>query len=155
MEMVVMEDIASFGVSILMGLFIGVLFDLYRTFRYFSKPKKILSYIEDLLFWIIIVLIFFMLLVKTTNGILRGFIFIGFFCGGMLYMLLLSKFLLSVFIMIFKLILEAISEIIKIIVYPFSKSIALSKKHVHKVFSIPKVFFREMGRYRKIISKKK
>lgn len=155
MEMVVMEDIGSFGISILMGVLIGVLFDLYRTLRFFSKPKKILSYIEDLLFWVIIVLIFFMLLVKTTNGILRGFIFIGFFCGGMLYMLVLSKFLLSVFIMIFKLILEAISEIIKIILNPFSKLIALSKKHIHKVYSLPKVFFKEMGRYRKIISKKK
>jgi len=155
MEIVVMGDIASFGASILIGLFIGVLFDLYRTFRYFSKPKKILSYIEDLLFWIIIVLIFFMLLVKTTNGILRGFIFIGCFCGGMLYMLLLSKFLLSMFIMIFKLILEGISEIIKILVHPFFNIIALSKKQAHKIFSVPKVFFKEIGRYRKIISKKK
>lgn len=155
MDYEVVRDFLSFGASITSGFFIGVLFDLYRAFRYISKPKKILSYIEDLLFWIIVVIIFFVLLVETTEGILRGFIFIGFFCGGALYILILSKYLLSIFIKIFELIIELFSEIIKVIFYPFRKVFTVSKGKIKKILLLPKVFLKEVGRYRKIISKKK
>src|SRR5690554_5686190 len=128
MEIDVMGDLIAFGVSILSGFFIGVLFDLYRTFRYFSKPKGILSYIEDFLFWIIIGILFFFLLVSTTDGMLRGFIFIGSFCGGMIYLLVLSKRFFPIFIFIFELILEVISEIIKVIKMPFVNSLKMVKR---------------------------
>ena len=150
-----MRDFLSFGASIASGFFIGVLFDLYRAFRFVSKPKKIISYIEDLLFWIIVVVIFFVLLVKTTDGILRGFIFIGFFCGGALYILLLSKHLLSIFIKIYELIIELFSEIIKVIFYTFRKIFIVSKSKIRKILLLPKIFLKEVGRYRKIIAKKK
>ena len=155
MDVDVIKDFLSFGASITSGFFIGVLFDLYRAFRFLSKPKKLISLIEDILFWIIVIIIFFVLLIKTTDGILRGFMFIGFFCGGMLYILLLSKHFLSKFIRIFELIIELISEIIKVTFYPFRKVFTKSKQKVKKILLIPKVFFKELGRYRKIISKKK
>lgn len=151
----VMGDLISFGMSILVGFLIGILFDLYRSFRYFSKPKKALSHIEDLFFWVIIILVFFMLLVETTDGTLRGFVFIGCFCGSVLYLLLLSKFFLNIFIIIFKLILEVFSEIIRLMSYPFKGIFNNSKKRISKIILIPKIFFKEMGRYSKIISKKK
>lgn len=155
MEIDLMHDLASLGLSILIGMFIGVIFDLYRTLRYFSNPKKVLTYIEDLLFWLIIIIIFFVLLVRTTDGILRGFVFIGCFCGGMIYIFLFSKFILTFFIFILKLILEGISEIIKIIIRPISNIYGYSKKRVNKIFMIPKVILKEMGRYTSIIHKKK
>lgn len=150
-----MQDLAALGFSILIGIFMGLIFDLYRTLRYFSNPKKILTYIEDLLFWLIIIIIFFALLLKTTDGILRGFVFIGCFCGAIIYLLLFSKFIFSFFIFILKLILEGISEIIKIIIGPLSKTYRYSKKGVNKIFLIPKVLLKEMGRYTRIIHKKK
>ena len=155
MDMDVIRDLLSFGASITSGFFIGVLFDLYRAFRLITRPKKIISLIEDILFWVIVIIIFFVLLVKTTGGILRGFVFIGFFCGGMLYMLLISKCLLSLFIKIFELLIEVINEIIKVIFYPLRKILAISKRKIKKAILIPKVFFKEVGRYRKIVSKKK
>lgn len=153
MEINIMGDFISFGTSILIGAFIGVLFDLYRTFRYFTKPSKLMSYIEDLLFWIIIVIIFFIMLVKTTDGVLRGFIFIGSFGGVGLYLLTLSRIFLLFFIFIFKLIIEVISEIMKLIFYPFRKTI--TKIKIHKLLQVSNIFLKEMGRYSKIIRKKK
>lgn len=150
-----MGDLIGFGVSVLSGFFIGVLFDLYRTFRYFSKPRGILSYIEDFLFWVIIGIMFFVLLVSTTDGMLRGFIFIGSFCGGMLYLLILSKRFLSIFIFIFELILEAINEIIRVVKMPFVNSLKMVKRPFSKIILMIKLYFKEMSRYRKMISKKK
>lgn len=139
-----MRDLVFFGLSILCGLFMGIIFDFYRTVRRFSKPKGILSYLEDLIFWVIIGVIFFGLLVNTTDGILRGFIFIGVFLGILLYMTLLSKHILSLFVTIFKLILKVFNEIIRIIKKPFTKIVLLLK-----------VYFKEMTRYSKMIFKKK
>lgn len=150
-----MGDLISFGFALGSGIFIGIVFDVYRGFRYFSKPKRLLSIIEDFLFWVLIGLFFFLLLVQTTDGVLRGFIFIGCFSGGLFYMLIISKFFYPIIILIFKLILEIISEIIKLITFPFKKLSSISKKKFHKIVLLPKIFFKEMGRYRKIISKKK
>ena len=66
-----MKDFMSFGVSILIGMSIGMFYDFYRVFRRFSKPSKVMSYIEDLLFWMIICFIFFILLIKLTGGVLN------------------------------------------------------------------------------------
>ena len=139
-----MGDLITFGISISSGIFMGAVFDFYRTVRRFSKPKGILSYLEDLIFWIIIGVIFFGLLVNTTDGILRGFVFIGVFFGFLLYMALLSNHILPLFISIFKLILDAFNEIMKIIKKPFGKIILLLK-----------VYFKDMTRYSKMIFKKK
>jgi spore cortex biosynthesis protein YabQ len=155
MDIDVMSDLITFGVSILSGILIGILFDLYRAFRYFSKPKGILSYIEDFLFWIIVGVLFFLLLVSTTDGVLRGFVFIGSFSGGLLYLLTLSSRILSLFISIFKLILNAINEIIKLIKMPFVNSMKMVKKPVKKFIVMLKLYFKEIARYSKIISKKK
>lgn len=155
MDINLMRDFISFCYAILIGLIIGLVYDLYRAFRYFSKPKRILSHIEDLLFWIIVGFTFFLVLVKLTDGVIRGFIFIGFFSGGIIYFLLLSKYMFSLIINTFKLILEMISEIIKIITCPFRKVFKFSKGKVRKFILIPRELIKEMGRYRKIISRKK
>ena len=150
-----MGDLISFGISILSGLLIGIIFDVYRGFRYYSNPKKVLSTIEDFLFWVLIGILFFLLLVQITDGVLRGFVFIGAFSGGLVYMLIISKFIYPIIILIYKLILEMISEIIRLLTYPFRKISSFSKKRLKKVVLVPKILFKEMGRYKKIISKKK
>lgn len=149
----VMEDLISFGITILIGGLMGTLFDLYRAFRRVTKPKKILSFIEDLLFWIIIIGIFFGLLVATTDGIPRGYVYLGCLLGLGFYMLLLSKLFLPFFIFIFKLIIGAINEIIKLIIYPIHQII--KKNRINKLVKIPRFICKEMGRYIKMVSKKK
>lgn len=155
MEINIVGDLISFGVSILSGLAIGIFYDLYRIFRRFSKPSKIMSYIEDFLFWMIIGFIFFILLVKLTGGVLRGFVFIGASVGVSFYLFFLSKYVYYLFYHTFKLILDVLSEIINVIASPFKKSVKYTKGKIKKVFILVKVFFKEVGKYRKIISGKK
>ena len=89
-----------FLVSINTGLIAGMIYDVYRVFRYFSKPNKILSAIEDFIFWLIISLVFFFTIIKSTEGILRGYLFFGFILGIGIYFKLISKYIF-VFIRIF------------------------------------------------------
>lgn len=148
-------DFYIFLIAINSGLIAGVIYDLYRVFRYYSKPKKILSTIEDLLFWLLIAFIFFYILVKTTEGVFRGFVIIGFFLGSMLYLNIISKYNFPILIKIFKLILKLISEIIRVLVFPFKLILQFIRKKTGKIFILLNEFFKEMKKYRKIISNKK
>lgn len=116
-----LDNLTSFGYSILTGIFAGMIYDLFRAFRYTKKSREKLKYIGDLIFWFIITILFFVITVRISDGILRGFLFIGFFSGGALYFLLGSKHIFSIFLKIFKLIIQLINEIIKVIKIPFVK----------------------------------
>jgi len=147
MNIDISTDLMNFRTALIIGILMGVLFDIFRALRWNSKPKRTLTYLEDLLFWIIIAIMYFMLLVKTTDGVLRGFVFIGSFIGSTLYYLILSKYFLPILIKTFKLIFEMISEIIKIIGYPFKRI----KKGIKRI----KIYFKGILKYFKITFKKK
>lgn len=117
-----------FLASINTGLIAGMIYDVYRVFRYYSKPKKILSFIEDLIFWLLISIVFFFTLIKTTEGVIRGFLFFGFLLGLAIYFKLISKYIFIIIKGIIRLILDLINEILKIITFPYKKLKNFTKK---------------------------
>lgn len=144
-----------FLVSINTGLIAGMIYDVYRVFRYFSKPNKVLSAIEDFIFWLIISLVFFFTIIKSTEGILRGYLFFGFILGIGIYFKLISKYIFVFIKTIIQLILDLISEIIKILTFPFRKLNVFTKKRVSKITILFQQWFSDMRRYLKIIITKK
>lgn len=144
-----------FLASINTGLIAGMIYDVYRVFRYYSKPKKILSFIEDLIFWLLISIVFFFTLIKTTEGVIRGFLFFGFLLGLGIYFKLISKYIFIIIKGIIRLILDLINEILKIITFPYKKLKNFTKKRVSKVVLLLEQWFSDMKKYFKIIIKKK
>lgn len=140
-------DLMNFGMALIIGFLMGALFDIYRAIRWNTSPRKTVGYLEDIVFWIVIAIVFFMLLVRTTDGVLRGFVFIASFIGAIIYFLILSRRILPIFVHIFKLIFKLINEIIKLFLYPF--------RGMRKRIRAVKLYFKEMGKYFKIILKKK
>lgn len=65
-----------FVIFILNGFLIGILFDIFRILRKSFKTKDWLTYIQDILFWIITGFIILYSIFRFNNGELRGFIFI-------------------------------------------------------------------------------
>lgn len=155
LEIDLMDEFYIFLVSINYGLILGVIYDLYRVFRYYSKPKKILTIIEDFILWLIITLIFFLFLVKNTDGIIRGFIIIGFLIGYIFYYKIISKYNFPLLVKCFKLILGLFSEIIKIIIYPFTKILGFGKRRFKKTSTLLKELFKDARKYYKMTSNKK
>ena len=144
-----------FLASINTGLIAGMIYDVYRVFRYYSKPKKILSFIEDLIFWLLISIVFFFTLIKTTEGVIRGFLFFGFLLGLAIYFKLISKYIFIIIKGIIRLILDLINEILNVITFPYKKLKNFTKKRVSKVVLLLKQWFSDMKKYFKIIIKKK
>lgn len=147
-----------FLTSIYGGLIAGFAYDLYRISRYYFKPKHIATLIEDFLFWIGITLIFFYIIHESNWGEIRGYVFLGFFAGGIMYLKLLSKLLFP----ILKRLLDSLGLLLrktfKVIAFPFKsikKTLSPGMRRLKRLRQIPREALGEIKKYKSIISKKK
>ena len=85
-----------FFIFVLNGFLIGLLFDIFRIIRKTFKTKDFITYIQDIIFWLLSGALVLYSIFKFNNGELRGFIFIGISCGTILYLLLFSKLFINV-----------------------------------------------------------
>ena len=86
----------TFLIFILNGFLIGILFDIFRILRKTFKTRDIITYAQDILFWLISGGIILYSIFKFNNGELRSFIFIGIGIGTSLYILLFSKIFIKI-----------------------------------------------------------
>lgn len=77
------------------GLIVGLMIDGYRSIRYWSRPKKFMAAISDMLFWILCAIIIFIFFLYTNNGDFRYYTIIGMGLGALLYFKLLSRGILK------------------------------------------------------------
>jgi len=144
--------------SIYAGLISGIVYDLYRVIRYCFKPKRIATLIEDFLFWLGIGLIFFYIINKANWGQLRGYIFFGFFIGGLMYLKVLSKVLFPLLLKLFNKVIFIIKGIHYVLKFPFIKAnkiVAPRVKKLRRIKRIPQESVREIIRLTRIILQKK
>lgn len=150
-----MLELHIFLTSIYGGIIVGLVYDLYKSLRYLSKPSKIITYIGDFLFWIIMSYIFFYTLVKINWGEIRGYILFGFFLGIIIYMIVFSKYIYPIFVKMTALIKKCVVFTTSSILYPFKYLKKRSFKTVNKIKKIPIEIVRDIKKYKKIISTKK
>lgn len=150
-----MLELHIFLTSIYGGIIVGLVYDLYKSLRYLSKPSKIITYIGDFLFWIIMSYIFFYTLVKINWGEIRGYILFGFFLGIIIYMIVFSKYIYPIFVKMTALIKKSVVFTTSSILYPFKYLKKRSFKTVNKIKKIPIEIVRDIKKYKKIISTKK
>lgn len=103
-----------FMASIILGILIGILYDLFRFIRRIIKHSNFATYVEDLLFWILIIFISYVTLLHIANGEIRLYFFIGIFIGYATNYLIISDFIINIYMLIFK----GIHNILLIILKP-------------------------------------
>jgi len=81
---------------IAMGGFFGASLDTYQRFLKRESRKKLIVFINDILFWIIHGLIAFYILFLVNYGELRFYLILALLCGFSAYQALLKKFYLKV-----------------------------------------------------------
>src|SRR5699024_4339163 len=118
-------ELHIFLTSIFGGIVAGFIYDLYKAFRYFFKPNKIITYVQDFLFWVTITYVFFYTLLKINWGEIRGFIILGFFIGIIIYIITFSKYIYPMTVRICGILKRIIKATLSLILYPF---IYLKKK---------------------------
>lgn len=115
MDNIILSQLYSLLIFTITGIIIGVFFDIFRILRRSFKTPDIITYIEDILFWIFTGIFFIMVLFKFNNGEIRSYVLLGLLFGIMIYMLIISKYFIKINIAIIKIIKKVVSYPIKII----------------------------------------
>lgn len=133
-----------FLVFSLTGVAIGILFDFFRILRRTIKTNNIITYIEDVLFWILTGLLILYNIWFFNNGEIRIYMFLGIILGILIYMSTLSSILIKVFSKI-------LHTIIKILKLPFKTIIVIFRKiiaAIEPIFTnITKKFTNKKGNF--------
>lgn len=114
-------------VFIINGIVIGLLFDFFRILRKTFKTKDIITYIQDILFWILTGFILLYSIFTFNNGEIRLFMFLAVIIGISLYMLFFSSYVIKINVEIINLVKNVVIKIFNILLIPF--------KYIYKLFS--------------------
>ncbi|KEI04147.1 spore cortex biosynthesis protein YabQ [Clostridium botulinum] len=82
--------------SVLAGVLTGVLFDIYRILRGLENPNKILTFIEDILFWIFTGILVFIFLLYTGHVYVGIYLYLYIALGIYIYMRFISVHFLKI-----------------------------------------------------------
>ena len=115
------------------GIIIGLLFDFFRILRRSFKTKDIITYMEDILFWILTGLILLYSIFTFSNGEIRFYMLLGVFLGCLIYMLMFSKYFININVKIILVLKKVIGKILSIIIIP----IKIIIKFIKKIFFKP------------------
>lgn len=80
----------------LVWIIIGIVFYLFIILRKTFKTKDLITYIEDIFFWIITGIIIIYSMYKFCDGELRLFMIIGIILGAILYLITISEYVIKI-----------------------------------------------------------
>lgn len=118
------QELYCFLGSIAIGIFFGLLYDLFRILR-ISIPNTLPSivFLEDIIFSILVSICGYFYLLNTQNGKIRGFILIGYVIGFIVYYFSLGIVVIKLSKVIVKMLTFILSIIYRILVSPILKVI--------------------------------
>lgn len=123
------NQVLTFIVFILNGFLIGLLFDIFRVLRKNFKTPDSITYLQDILFWLLSGIMIIFTIIKFNNGEIRMFIFLGIFLGFSVYMLLFSKLFIKVSTYILNFFKKTFNVII---IIPLTNIAAFLRKYIWK-----------------------
>lgn len=113
------NQLELFLIFIINGIIIGILFDIFRVLRKTFKTNDLVTYLEDILFWILTGIIVLYSIFTFNNGEIRLFMFLAIFIGAVIYLFLFSSYFIKINVTILNILKNIILKIIKIIGIPF------------------------------------
>lgn len=103
--------------SILSGILIGVLYDLYNIIRG-AKVPKIIIMCEDILFWIFASLVVFTFLLYMNYAFLNPYVYVFMIITLVIYLKLVSPMVLKIELYLISIFGKAIRIVFKTVIYP-------------------------------------
>lgn len=88
------EQLSAFGLTILGGVGMGFVFDVFRILRHAVGPRRPVALLLDVIYWILVTPSMIALLWRANNGDLRFYVVLGVLIGSLLYNVLISAVVL-------------------------------------------------------------
>lgn len=120
-----LDQTCLFAIFTIDGILIGIVFDIFRILRKVLKTKDIITYIEDICFWIISGIIVLYTMCKFSNGELRFYMLLGIGIGITMYILTFSKYFIKITV-----------KVINILTIPFKIIYKMTRKIIIKPIKI-------------------
>ena len=121
------------------------IYDIFRIKRKKVKSGTLMTYIEDLVYWVIAAFVIFSTVYLSNDGEIRSFVILGTLIGIILYTIFLSKIVVTIILALIKILTKIIISLWKLITYPMII--------IYKIFRIPLGFL--FGRLAKLMVKTK
>ena len=134
MENGILEQVYLFSIYLLSGIVIGILFDIFRIFRLTFKTSDFITYIEDILFWLLTGFFLIFILFTFSKGEIRLYSVVSLVLGITIYMLSISKYFIKINVKIVLFSKDIIYKIFSFIILPI-KIIMKIFKRIFKSFT--------------------
>ncbi|WP_315117248.1 spore cortex biosynthesis protein YabQ [uncultured Clostridium sp.] len=82
--------------SLASGIITGILFDIYRIIRGFENPNKIITYIQDILFWIMSSILVFIFLLYFNYAYVGVYVYLLISIGIFFYLKIASDIFIKI-----------------------------------------------------------
>lgn len=113
------SQVFTFAMTIVTGIVLGGLFDCYRALRHRFRPRMFMTWVTDLLYWLVATVIMFIALLVSNWGELRFYVFIGVLSGLGLYYNWLSRYALRLFVSGIEVVIKVLQLLNKIFIGVF------------------------------------
>ena len=101
------------------GIFAGIFFDIYRVIRGIKVPNKIITFISDLLFWILAGFIVYIFLHVVGAPFISVYAYLCIALGFGLYYKMMSKYFTRILSVLVNSVVKFSRIIFNYIIYPF------------------------------------
>lgn len=139
----------SFLCCILGGMIIAFIFDVFRIRRKTIKVSDLFVYFEDFVYWIIVALVFFAVIYISNDGEFRGYLLIGNIIGIILYSLLLSRIIMTIFLFTIQFVYKIFCTVCFILLFPFKILFKLLQVPAKIIYNGLRVIFGKVRRLSK------
>ena len=148
------EQAYLFLVFSLTGVAIGILFDFFRVLRKTFKTADIITYIEDILFWVLAGILILYNIWYFNNGEIRLFMIIGIIMGALIYTLTLSNLFVSIDSFLMSLIKKALTFLYNFFNIPIKLVKDILRKIINSISQIIENCTKFLKKPRKYITTK-
>ena len=112
------ELFVFFG-TVLGGMILGMIFDIFKVIKPSDKSNVIVTGICDMLLWCVITIAVFAIIFITNNAAVRWYEFAGMILGAVIYFMSLSRVFLAMLTAFLRLAKKLFNIIMKILLFPF------------------------------------
>ncbi len=134
------EQFIIYLVCIAVGIMLSFLFDIFRIRRQTFKSKDFLVHFEDILFWIICMLIVPSVIYIVNYGEIRGYLIIGIVTGVLFYMLFISKLVINLSVPIVLFVKGIITKLLRIFLIPIKFVFSLIEIAVNFILKLISIY---------------
>lgn len=117
-----------FMIYLLSGIFICLVYDIFRALRKTVKTADFVTLIEDVIFWLIVAIFLIYMIFIFGNGEIRLFMFVAICSGGTIYYLLISKYFMKISVSILTILKKVFVKIITLLMIPLKIFLKINRK---------------------------